>query len=59
MMLLFGHIYFGPFRRLKQAVAAQDWPKGGTKLNEIRFLISINLILGIVVIIIGAGGRYF
>lgn len=59
MMLLFGHIYFGPFRRLKQAVVAQDWPKGGAKLNEIRLLISINLILGITVIVIGAGGRYF
>lgn len=59
MMLLFGHIYFGPFRRLKQAVTAQDWSKGGVKLNEMRLLISINLILGIVVIIIGAGGRYF
>jgi uncharacterized membrane protein len=59
MMLLFGHIYFGPFRRLKQAVTAQDWSKGGAKLNEIRLLISINLVLGIVVIIIGAGGRYF
>jgi uncharacterized membrane protein len=59
MMLLFGHLYFGPFRRLKQAVAAQDGPKGSAKLSEIRFIVMINLILGIVVIIIGAGGRYF
>src|SRR4051812_23464220 len=29
MFALFGHLYFGPFRRLKQAVAAADWPEGG------------------------------
>src|SRR5699024_592184 len=28
MMLLFGHLYFGPFRRLKQAVASEAWPDG-------------------------------
>ena len=29
MFALFGHLYFGPFRRLKQAVNASDWPAGG------------------------------
>ena len=28
MMLIFLHVFFAPFRRLKQAVAAEDWPAG-------------------------------
>ena len=28
MMLIFAHVYFAPFARLKRAVAAQDWPAG-------------------------------
>lgn len=58
MMLLFLHIYFGPFRRLKQALISRDWSRGRAKLDEIRLIIGINLVLGIAVIVIGAGGRY-
>ena len=59
MMLIFFHVYFAPFRRLKQAVAAQDWQTGGAKLGQIRMLIGLNLVLGLIVVIIGAGGRFF
>ena len=59
MMLVFGHIFFGPWRRLKQAVAAQDWPEGGKRMNQIRLFVGINLALGLVVIALGSGGRYF
>ena len=58
MMLLFMHVFFAPYRRLKQAVAAQDWPAGGIQLARIRRIVGINTILGIAVIAIGAGGRY-
>lgn len=58
MMLLFFHVYFGPFRRLKQAVAAEDWAAGGKKLAQIRVLVGINLVLGLVTVAIAAGGRY-
>ena len=50
MMLVFGHIFFGPWRRLKQAVAAQDWPEGGKRMNQIALLVKINLALGWVAI---------
>ena len=46
MMLVFGHIFFGPWRRLKQAVAAQDWPEGGKRMNQIAALVKANLGLG-------------
>ena len=46
MMLVFGHIFFGPFRRLKLAVAAQDWAEGGKRMNQIAMLVKFNLALG-------------
>ena len=46
MFALFGHLYFGPFRRLKLAVAAANWPEGGTRMGQIAALAQINLVLG-------------
>lgn len=46
MMLVFGHIFFAPWKRLQRAVAAQDWPEGGKRLNQIALLVKINLGLG-------------
>jgi uncharacterized membrane protein len=58
MMGIYAHVFFAPYRRLKKAVAAQDWPAGGKQLATIRRLVGINTILGIVTISVGAGGRY-
>ena len=46
MMLVFGHIYFSPFRRLKRSVASADWPEGGRRAGQIALLVKINLGLG-------------
>jgi uncharacterized membrane protein len=59
MMLLFMHVYFGPFRRLQHAVIQSNWKTGGAELNQIRLLIKINLILGLLVIIIATAGRFW
>lgn len=58
MILLFMHVFFAPYRRLKRAVAAGDWPAGGQQLALIRKLIGINLTLGLVLVVIVAAGRY-
>ncbi|MCK5383555.1 MAG: CopD family protein [Gammaproteobacteria bacterium] len=58
MMLLFFHVFFAPFKRLKRAVAAGDWQAGGKNLAQIRVLVGINLVIGLVVISIASGGRY-
>lgn len=58
MMLIFFHVYFAPFTRLKRAVAAKDWPAGGKALSQIRLLVGINTTIGMVTIAIGAAGRY-
>ena len=46
MFALFGHLFFGPFRRLKLAVAAGDWPEGGRRVGQIATLATVNLGLG-------------
>lgn len=58
MMAIFMHVFFAPYRRLKKAVAAQDWPAGAKSLAQIRMLVGINTIIGLVTIAIGSGGRY-
>ena len=50
MFALFGHLYFGPFRRLKLAVGASDWPEGGRRVGQIATLALVNLVLGILAI---------
>ena len=52
MMLLFLHVFFAPYKRLKLAVAAEDWPTAGTKLAQIRTLIGINMTLGVLTVAI-------
>ena len=46
MMLVFGHLYFSPYRRLRQAVASADWPEGGRRAGQVAMLVKINLGLG-------------
>lgn len=57
MMLLFFHIYFAPFRRLKHAIAEKDPEEGARRVGQIRKLVGINLIIGIVVVVVAVAGR--
>lgn len=56
MMLIFAHVFFAPYRRLRRAVAAQDWAAGGRALGQIRALVALNLVLGLLTIAFGALG---
>ena len=47
MFALFGHLYFGPFRRLKLAVTGANWPEGGKRMEQIVTLAQLNLVLGV------------
>jgi uncharacterized membrane protein len=58
MILLYLHLFFAPFQRMKRAVAAADWPAGGAQLAQIRRIVGINLVLGLLVVLIAGGGRY-
>ncbi|MCX4188891.1 CopD family protein [Methylophaga sp. OBS3] len=59
MMLLFMHVFFNPYRKLKWAVAEHDWITGADALDKIRKFVRANLILGLIVIVIGSSGRYW
>jgi uncharacterized membrane protein len=59
MILIYMHLYFAPFRRLKEAVVTAQWPEAGKQLNQIRRMVAINLVLGLVVVAVAAGGRFY
>ena len=58
MMLIFLHVFFAPYRRLRRAVQSQDWAPGGGALAQIRILVAVNLGLGIATIAIASAGAY-
>ena len=58
MMAIFMHVFFAPYRRLKAAVQAEDWPAGGKALAQIRLLVGINTLIGVLTIAVASGGRY-
>jgi uncharacterized membrane protein len=57
MMLIFGHVFFSPYKKLKRAVDAQDWQTGGAALGQIRKLVGLNLSLGLITIAVVFVGR--
>lgn len=57
MILIYMHVYFAPFKRLKEAVIKTDWSEGGRNLNIIRKMVGINLAIGLIVVAIAAAGR--
>jgi len=59
MILLFLHLYFVPWRRFRLAVGREDWAEGGRQLGQIRTIVTINLLLGLIVVAIGSSGRYW
>jgi uncharacterized membrane protein len=59
MMLIFLHLYFAPWKRFRAALAGGDNQAAAVQLNQIRILVTINLILGLVTAAIGSSGRYW
>jgi len=59
MILLFLHLYFAPWRRFRSAVARQDWAESGQQLGQIRTIVTINLVLGVIVVAVASSGRYW
>ena len=59
MMLLFLHLFFSPWRRFARAVQNKAFAEAATKLNQIRLIVAINLVLGLLTLIVGASGRFW
>jgi uncharacterized membrane protein len=52
MVVIFMHIRYALFKRLGRAVAMSEWAAGGAALAQIRTWVSINLGLGVLVLIV-------
>ena len=59
MILLFGWLYWGDWKDFRDAVDGANWAQAAGDLNRIRQIIAINLPLGLVVVVIGATGRWW
>lgn len=59
MIMIFLHVFFAPFRRLKQRLDENDIPGAAKKLNQIRFLVGTNTVIGFLTIIIATAGKYY
>ena len=58
MTALFALVYFGPFRRLGQALDRGDPPAAATALDGVRRLVAVNLVLGMLVVLSASAGRF-
>lgn len=43
---IYAYVWLAPWRRLRNAVAQQDWPNGAAALGRIRQGVAVNLVLG-------------
>ncbi len=59
MMLLFLHLFFAPWRRFSRAVAAGASADAAAALDQIRRIVAINLVLGLITVAAGSGGRFW
>lgn len=59
MVALFLHLYFVPWRRLQRSMDAGDQPAAAAHLAQIRMIVAINLVLGLITAAIGASGPYW
>ncbi len=59
MIVLIGVLFYGAWPTFRRAVDEENWSVAGASLNTIRQMIAINLPLGLIVVAIGASGRYW
>ena len=59
MALIYLHLWFAPYKRFKAALDAGDPPAAAASLNQIRWIVTTNLALGLITAVIGASGRYW
>lgn len=59
MMLAFFHLYFAPWRRFRAALAREDRAGAARQLDQIRWIVTLNLVLGLVTVAVGSSGRYW
>ncbi|WP_297361104.1 CopD family protein [Acidiferrobacter sp.] len=56
MILMFLHIFFAPYRRLRRGVESGDFVQAGHALSQIRRLVAVNMALGLITIFVALAG---
>ena len=46
MFAVYAGLYFAPYRRMRRAVAVEDWPAAGGQMKRIARLATVNFALG-------------
>jgi uncharacterized membrane protein len=59
MMLLYLHLLAAPWKRFRTAVDQGAFPDAARSLHQIRTIVGINLVLGVLTILVGGTGRYW
>lgn len=59
MIAIYLHLWFAPYKRFRAALAASDIPTAGANLNQIRILVTVNLVIGLINAVIGSTGRFW
>jgi uncharacterized membrane protein len=59
MMMLFLYLFFWPWRRFSHVVERKAFPEAAKELDQIRRIVAINLVLGLLTVIVGASGRFW
>ena len=59
MILIFLHVFFAPFKRIKRCLDTNDIPGAAAQLNQIRMLVGTNTLLGVLTIITATAGKYY
>jgi uncharacterized membrane protein len=59
MTAIFAHLFFAPWKRFRQAVDAGENDNGAAELGRMRRFVAVNLVLGVLVVLVATGGRYW
>ncbi len=55
MILIFLHVFFASFKKLRRAVNEENYQEGGKSLAQIRKLVGLNLLIGLITIFTAIG----
>lgn len=56
MIAVYGHVFFGLYRKLSRLVGIQNWKEAGETLGKIRKLVAVNLTLGLLTMCVAVIG---
>lgn len=59
MTAVYLRIRLAPWPKLREALAASDWPSAGRQLDRIRHMVAMNLAMGVAVFAVAIMGRAF